>query len=98
MCTGILEAAQVFGAITSGASALKGFLGGTKQPDVVRTDPVADDAAAKAQAEQEAQAQAIEQKKKLRQNSLLSQAGAAGDLSQASTAGGGAQAKLTLGA
>ena len=60
-----------------------------KVPKVVKTDPVADDLAAQTKAAQEAQAAKLEQRR--RRTTLLSQAGAAGDLSQADTMSGGAQ-------
>lgn len=102
MCLGpeVMTAFQAFGAAASGLSALKTLTGSkaSAAPEIVRTDPVADETAAKTQAAQDAQAYQIEQKKRLRNNSLLSQAGAAGDLSTADTAGGQAAPKLQLGA
>jgi len=101
MCAGpeIVAAAQVVGAVAGTATAVKALTAkAPSSPDVVRTDPAADDLAARTAAAQEATAATAAQKKKIRQNSLLSQAGAAGDLTAADTTSGQAQAKLSLGA
>lgn len=100
MCTGaeIFTVAQVFGAVAGGAAAIKALT--TKPPtapEIVRTDPAADELAAKTAAAQEGQAATSAARLRARQNSLLSQAGAAGDLSTADTAGGRATPKSTLG-
>lgn len=86
MCTGL----EVLAAVSAVASIGKAVFGKKpKVPKVVKTDPVADDLAAQTKAAQEAQAAKLEQRR--RRTTLLSQAGAAGDLSQADTMSGGAQ-------
>ena len=103
MCTGAeimfaLQAAGAAATVVSTVSALsQKKSGAAAAPEVVRTDPVADDEAARTAAEQKAQAQKIDAKRKFRANSLLSQAGAAGDMSLADTSGGAAKPKLALG-
>lgn len=80
MCASGLEA---FAFASAAASVAKTLVGTKKpkQPKVVQADPVADEIAAKTKAAQEAQAATLEARRRARQNSLLSQAGAASELS-----------------
>lgn len=99
MCAGpeVLAAAQVFGAVTGGLTALKSLTASgpsSAAPEVVRTNPVADDTAAQTKSAQDAEAQKLATRQRARQNSLLSQAGGAGDLSTADTTRGAAKAAL----
>jgi uncharacterized protein YlxW (UPF0749 family) len=94
MCTGL----EIMGAI-SAAMSVMGALNKPKQqqqqqPEVVRTDPVADDLSAQTKAAQDAQAATLATRKRLRSNSLLSEAGAAGDNSIADVTKTGAKAVL----
>lgn len=101
MCTGAeaLLGAQIFGGVVGGVAGLKSLM--TKAPSmptVAQTDPVADDAKAKAAAEATAAQDRASRLKLARSASLLSNGGAAGDLSTANIATAGATSKQTLGA
>lgn len=93
MCAGpdILLASQIFGGVATGLSAIKGLTGGDKGP-AASTMP--DASAAAAQAEQDAAKAALDRRRRVRANSLLSSYGGAGDPTEATTRAG----KATLGA
>lgn len=91
MCTG-LEILTAVGAGLSGASALKSL--GAKTPQAVQQNPLADAAAADTKAAQDAAEKKLNQRRAARANSLLSAAGAAGDLDPAVVAAGGAKTSL----
>lgn len=73
MCTGAeaLLGAQIFGGVTSGLSAAKSLLSGSK-PKAVASDPVADAAKAADKAAQDAASAKLESSRRIRANSLLS--------------------------
>lgn len=99
MCAGpeLVAGAQIFGGVAGGLAGLKALTMKPQQPpEVVRSNPVADDEAAKTKAAQDAQAATLASRQRARANSLLSRAGGAGDTSTASTTTSGA--KATLGA
>lgn len=78
--------ADVISPLTLGVSGavLKTIMpGAPDQPQVVREDPAAQQAKIESDAAQAAQANTLEQRKRLRANSLLSRAGGVGDPSSA---------------
>lgn len=95
MCTG----AEIFGAIGAAASAVSavGSLIGKPKAAPVVQQPQVDAARAADEAGQEAQRKLLAQRRAARANSLLAQAGGAGDLTDQVTQTMGAAGKVSLG-
>lgn len=80
MCTGAEALAAASLAVTAaGTYASYDAAQRAPKPQVVNQDPLADENAAKTQAAQESEMLKLEARRKARANSLLSQAGGAGD-------------------
>lgn len=93
-----LATLQAAGSLIGAATGLKSLLSGSaKAPDVVSSNPQADQQATEAKAAQDAAQQTAALKQRQRANSLLSRAGGAGDLSPAETSRASASAKVNLG-
>jgi hypothetical protein len=81
MCSGSDAVKTVISPITAVPTILGSLFKPPQMPDVVRTDPVADQAKTETDAAQAAQNASLQQKRSARRNSLLSAAGAVGDTS-----------------